>query len=261
MTEWKQSRRPAPTVVIGIRPLTKADVGLNSGLSQVVFGAAREPEEAMAGSPAAIAQLHIQPLQQIRDLKAQGLLICSDARICRGWSRWAHRESPRIFRPRLDALSHPLDNGSQRFPSDSSLRRPEKFVGVAEVQPELLATSLAHDALALGVRQVEIHHVGEWWAVVVGTGEEPRRRRNQCEGGNRGTSKPPGSPKAETRSGRRPRLIVGKILRVVPTVFRRLRRGSEGHLSPEARTNHGAARAVSWLGFPLPRSPNTHQRP
>jgi predicted TIM-barrel fold metal-dependent hydrolase len=45
-------------------------------------------------------------------------------------------------------------------------RRPEMFVGVAEVQPELLATSLAHDALALGVRQVEIHHVNEWWAVV-----------------------------------------------------------------------------------------------
>jgi len=45
-------------------------------------------------------------------------------------------------------------------------RQPEMFVGVAEVQPEFLATSLAHDALALGVRQVEIHHVGEWWAVV-----------------------------------------------------------------------------------------------
>jgi hypothetical protein len=39
-------------------------------------------------------------------------------------------------------------------------QRPEMFVGVAEVQPEFLATSLAHDALALGVRQVEIHHVG-----------------------------------------------------------------------------------------------------
>jgi hypothetical protein len=47
-------------------------------------------------------------------------------------------------------------------------RRPELFVGrgAAEVQPEFLVTSLAHDALALGVRQVEIHHVGEWWAVV-----------------------------------------------------------------------------------------------
>jgi hypothetical protein len=45
-------------------------------------------------------------------------------------------------------------------------RRPEMFVGVVEVQPEFLATSLAHDALALGVRQVGIHHVGEWWAVV-----------------------------------------------------------------------------------------------
>ena len=33
-------------------------------------------------------------------------------------------------------------------------QRPEMFVGVGEVQPEFLATSLAHDALALGVRQV-----------------------------------------------------------------------------------------------------------
>jgi hypothetical protein len=40
------------------------------------------------------------------------------------------------------------------------------FVGVAEVQPEFLAISLAHDALALGVRRVEIYHDGEWWAVV-----------------------------------------------------------------------------------------------
>jgi hypothetical protein len=45
-------------------------------------------------------------------------------------------------------------------------RRPEMFIGVAEAQPEFLATSLAYDALALGVRQVEIHHVAEWWAVV-----------------------------------------------------------------------------------------------
>jgi hypothetical protein len=45
-------------------------------------------------------------------------------------------------------------------------QRPEMFVGVGEVQPEFLATSLAHDALALGVRQVEIHHIDEWWAVV-----------------------------------------------------------------------------------------------
>jgi DNA gyrase/topoisomerase IV subunit B len=45
-------------------------------------------------------------------------------------------------------------------------RRPEMFVGVVEAQPEFLATSLAHDALALGVRQVGIHHVGEWSAVV-----------------------------------------------------------------------------------------------
>jgi hypothetical protein len=40
------------------------------------------------------------------------------------------------------------------------------FVGMGEVRPEFLATSMAHDALALGVRQVEIHHVGDWWAVV-----------------------------------------------------------------------------------------------
>jgi hypothetical protein len=45
-------------------------------------------------------------------------------------------------------------------------RRPEMFAGAAEVQAEFLATCLAHDALAFGVRQVEIHHVGEWWAVV-----------------------------------------------------------------------------------------------
>jgi hypothetical protein len=45
-------------------------------------------------------------------------------------------------------------------------RRPEMFIGVAEVRPEFLATSLAYDALALGVKQVEVHHVGEWWAVL-----------------------------------------------------------------------------------------------
>jgi hypothetical protein len=39
------------------------------------------------------------------------------------------------------------------------------FAGVADVRPEFLATSLAHDALALGARQVEIHHADHWWAV------------------------------------------------------------------------------------------------
>jgi len=45
-------------------------------------------------------------------------------------------------------------------------RRPEMFVGAAKVQPEFLATSLAYDALALGVKRVEILHVEEWWAVL-----------------------------------------------------------------------------------------------
>ena len=44
VTERKKSRRPAPTGVVGSRPLTKADIALNRGLSQVVFGAAPEPE-------------------------------------------------------------------------------------------------------------------------------------------------------------------------------------------------------------------------
>ena len=46
-------------------------------------------------------------------------------------------------------------------------QRPEMFVGVGEVQSEFRATSLAHDALALGVRQVEIHHIDEWGSLSV----------------------------------------------------------------------------------------------
>ncbi len=42
-------------------------------------------------------------------------------------------------------------------------KRPEMFVRWST--PEFLATALAGDALALGVKQVEIHHAGDWWAV------------------------------------------------------------------------------------------------
>lgn len=44
-------------------------------------------------------------------------------------------------------------------------RRPEMFVGEAPPRPEFLAAGLAQDALALGVKQAEIHHVGAWWVV------------------------------------------------------------------------------------------------
>lgn len=44
-------------------------------------------------------------------------------------------------------------------------RRPEMFVGSGEVRPELLVTGLAHDALSLGCKRVEIHHAADWWAV------------------------------------------------------------------------------------------------
>jgi hypothetical protein len=43
------------------------------------------------------------------------------------------------------------------------------FVGAcaaqAEFLPGFLATRLAGDAIHLGVKQVEIHHAGDWWAV------------------------------------------------------------------------------------------------
>ena len=45
-------------------------------------------------------------------------------------------------------------------------RRPEMFVGEAPLRPEFLAAGLAQDALALGVKQAEIDHVGAWWVVV-----------------------------------------------------------------------------------------------
>jgi hypothetical protein len=44
-------------------------------------------------------------------------------------------------------------------------RRPEMFVGSGVVQPSFLATTLARDALDLGCKQVDIHHIGDWWAV------------------------------------------------------------------------------------------------
>jgi hypothetical protein len=44
-------------------------------------------------------------------------------------------------------------------------RRPEMFIGTGVARPEFLATSLVHDALALGATHVEIHHLNDWWVV------------------------------------------------------------------------------------------------
>ena len=39
-------------------------------------------------------------------------------------------------------------------------RRMEMFVGSGPLRPEFLATALAHDALQLGCKRVELHHAG-----------------------------------------------------------------------------------------------------
>jgi hypothetical protein len=44
-------------------------------------------------------------------------------------------------------------------------RRPEWFVGSDEVRPGFLVTALARGALDLGCKQVEVHHIDDWWAV------------------------------------------------------------------------------------------------
>jgi hypothetical protein len=48
-------------------------------------------------------------------------------------------------------------------------KRPEMYVGACVTQPEFLpgflATSLASDAIYLGVTQVEIRRIDDWWTV------------------------------------------------------------------------------------------------